>query len=184
MKTVIYFVRHAESPYIEGMERTRGLSDKGKLDALKIKSILKDEKIDIFISSPYERAIQTIKHAAGTKKIVTFEDLKEREIGQIKEMNFKEAKLKVYNDIYYSFPEGESTSSAQERAIKTIVKILNEYREKKIVIGTHGDIMTLILNYFNNQFDFEFWESTSMPDIYKLEFKDQELIEVKRLWLE
>ncbi|WP_436243994.1 histidine phosphatase family protein [Paenibacillus sp. LjRoot56] len=184
MKTVIYFVRHAESPYIEDMERTRGLSDKGKLDALKIKSVLKYEGIDIFISSPYERAIQTIKHAAGTRKIVTFEDLKEREIGKIGEMNFREAKLKVYKDIYYSFPDGESTISAQGRAIKTIVKILNEYREKKIVIGTHGDIMTLILNYFNNQFDFEFWESTSMPDIYKLEFKDHELIEVKRLWLE
>ncbi|KRE55894.1 histidine phosphatase family protein [Paenibacillus sp. Soil750] len=99
-------------------------------------------------------------------------------------MNFREAKLKVYKDIYYSFPDGESTISAQGRAIKTIVKILNEYREKKIVIGTHGDIMTLILNYFNNQFDFEFWESTSMPDIYKLEFKNHELKEVKRLWLE
>ena len=184
MRTVIYFVRHAESPYIEGMERTRGLSNKGKEDALKIKSILNDEDVDIFISSPYERAIQTIKDAAGTKKILIFEDLREREIGLIKEMNFREAKLKVYKDINYSFPDGESNISAQGRAIITIVKILNEYRGKKIVIGTHGDIMTLILNYYNNQFDFEFWESTSMPDIYKLEFKDQKLIEVKRLWFD
>ncbi|RCW48603.1 hypothetical protein DFP97_106306 [Paenibacillus prosopidis] len=49
MKTFIYFVRHAESPYIEGMERTRGLSDKDKLDTLKINEILKDEEIDLFI---------------------------------------------------------------------------------------------------------------------------------------
>ncbi|RCW48605.1 hypothetical protein DFP97_106308 [Paenibacillus prosopidis] len=42
--------------------------------------------------------------------------------------------------------------------------------------------MTLIMNYFDNRYDFEFWESTSMPDIYKLEFEEQKLIEVVRLW--
>jgi 2,3-bisphosphoglycerate-dependent phosphoglycerate mutase len=54
MRTIIYFVRHAESPYIEGIERTRGLSDKGKLDVLKINEILKDEEFDVFISIPYD----------------------------------------------------------------------------------------------------------------------------------
>lgn len=182
MKTFIYFVRHAESPYIEGMERTRGLSDKGKLDTLKINEILKDEEIDLFISSPYERAIQTIKGAAGTNEIILFEELRERDIGQIKDMNFMEAKLKVYKDINFSFSNGESTIYAQRRAVKVIENILNENMGKKIVIGTHGDIMTLIMNYFDNRYDFEFWELTSMPDIYKLEFEEQKLIEVVRLW--
>ncbi|CAM4480879.1 hypothetical protein PATA110616_21080 [Paenibacillus tarimensis] len=29
MTTIIYFVRHAESPYVEGKDRTRGLSEQG-----------------------------------------------------------------------------------------------------------------------------------------------------------
>ncbi|SFL30896.1 2,3-bisphosphoglycerate-dependent phosphoglycerate mutase [Paenibacillus sp. 1_12] len=33
MKTIIYMVRHAESPYTEGNERTRGLTPKGKMNA-------------------------------------------------------------------------------------------------------------------------------------------------------
>lgn len=60
--------------------------------------------------------------------------------------------------------------------------LLSEYQNKKIVIGTHGDIMTLMLNYFNDDHGFEFWKSTSMPDIYKLEFNKTELKTVTRLW--
>ncbi|MFD2504021.1 hypothetical protein ACFSS9_05255 [Paenibacillus septentrionalis] len=43
--TYVYFVRHAESPYIAGMERARGLSEKGKCDAVKVKDILLQEDI-------------------------------------------------------------------------------------------------------------------------------------------
>ena len=39
MKTIIYMVRHAESPYNEGTERTRGLTTKGKGDVEKVTEI-------------------------------------------------------------------------------------------------------------------------------------------------
>lgn len=78
MKTFIYFVRHAESPFVFGEERSRGLSDKGKSDALEVSTFLEHEDIEIYVSSPYERAIQTIKDAAGNNEILLFEDLMER----------------------------------------------------------------------------------------------------------
>ncbi|MEC0226073.1 histidine phosphatase family protein [Paenibacillus alba] len=182
MNTFVYFVRHAESLYIEGMERTRGLSEKGRLDSLQVGEFLKKENIDVFCSSTYERAIQTIQAAAGEKEILLFEDLKERELGEISEWTFKDAKLKLYTDIHYAFPEGESTFSAQKRAIKVLRSILNEYKGKKIVIGTHGDIMTLMLNDFDKRFDFSFWASTAMPDIYKIEFQELIFVKADRLW--
>ncbi|MFC5405819.1 histidine phosphatase family protein [Cohnella soli] len=182
MNTFIYFVRHAESPYIPGEERSRGLSDRGKSDALKISRILKHVGIEIFISSPYERAIQTINDAAGNNEILLFEDLRERRIGIITDNKFKESKLRVYQDFDFSFPEGESSKHAQQRAIKTIMDLLSTYNGKKIVIGTHGDIMTLILNYFDKSYNFEFWESTTMPDIYILEFEGIKMIKVTREW--
>lgn len=39
---------------------------------------LEHEDIEIYVSSPYERAIQTIKDAAGNNEILLFEDLMER----------------------------------------------------------------------------------------------------------
>jgi 2,3-bisphosphoglycerate-dependent phosphoglycerate mutase len=182
LKTYIFFVRHAESPYIPGEERLRGLSDKGISDALLIHSALKHEEIEVFISSPYERAIQTIKATAGNNEILIFEDLRERQIGNIPDDKFKESKQKVYQDFNFSFPEGESSKQAQERAIKVLLEVLNTYEGKKIVIGTHGDILTLMMNFFDKSFDYEFWRSTTMPDIYKLEMEGNKLIKVTREW--
>lgn len=33
METIVYFIRHAESVYVEGKERTRELSEQGIIDA-------------------------------------------------------------------------------------------------------------------------------------------------------
>ncbi|MNW55506.1 Phosphoserine phosphatase 1 [compost metagenome] len=188
IKTIVYFIRHAESPFIAGKERTRGLSEKGKLDSTKIKDVLRNEEIEILISSPYERSILTIKDLAIELniEIVLEEDLRERQlVGEgcvITREDFFDSKRKLYEDRNYSFPGGESSKDAQKRAIKVFKKIIEKFNGKRIVIGTHGDIMTLMMNYFDNTYGFEFWESTTMPDIYKLEFEENTLNNVTRLW--
>lgn len=182
--TTLYFVRHAESPYVEGEERNRGLSDKGLLDALIVKDLLVNERIDIFISSPYERAIRTIKNLAHevAEEIAIEEDLRERVIGDFGNLDFKEAKRKLYNDFDFMYPNGESSHEAQDRASAIVHKVLHVHQGKKIVLGTHGDIMTLMMNHFDAKYDYEFWASTSMPDIYKLNCEGNELLHVERLW--
>lgn len=62
--------------------------------------------------------------------------------------------------------------------------MLDKYNGKNIVIGTHGNIMVLIMNYFDSKYDFSLWKNLEMPDIYKLTFKDRELKSVERLWRE
>ncbi len=42
--------------------------------------------------------------------------------------------------------------------------------------------MTLILNCFDKSYNYEFWKSTTMPDIYRLEFQGTDLINVTREW--
>ena len=188
IQTIVYFVRHAASPYIPGAERTRGLSEQGKSDATKVKDILIIENIDTFISSPYERAIMTIKELSVNlnKDIILEEDLKKRQlIGEDYEITidkFYESKKKVYEDRNFSFPGGESSKQAQDRVIKVLKKIIENNQGKRVVIGTHGDIMTLMINYFDANYGFEFWESTSMPDIYKLEIEENMLKSITRLW--
>lgn len=184
MKTFIYFVRHAESIFVEGKERTRGLSHKGLNDAISIRDRLFAEEINYFISSPYERAIATIRPLAEIAKaeITIEEGLRERSIGDFLPYSFKDAKQAVYDDFQFSFPNGESSVTAQSRALKVLNSLLSGFAGKKILIGTHGDIMTLMMNYYDKQFDFNFWGSTSMPDIYKLEFEGNKLMSTSRLW--
>ena len=42
--------------------------------------------------------------------------------------------------------------------------------------------MTLMMNYFDKQYGFELLMNTSKPDIYKMEFKEKQLMNVERLW--
>lgn len=184
VRTIVYLIRHAESLYVEGQERERGLSEQGKSDAARIKSILQKQPIDLFVSSPYARAIQTIQPLAEVhqKEILLMENLRERTIGNIAELSFVEAKRRVYQDFAAVFEGGESSAEAQARAVGELKLLLEKYEGKTLVIGTHGDIMTLLMNYFDCRYGYDFWQSTAMPDIYRLEFKRRMLAQVRREW--
>lgn len=187
METVLFMIRHAQSPFVFGKERTRKLSEQGEHDAKAITEIMRKEKVDIIVSSPYSRAIQTIENIAIEKrlKMQFFEELKERPIkGEYKlpKKDLLKAIKKSYDDKDYCLPGGETMRQAQERALPVISQLLNEYKGKNSIIGTHGNIMTIIMNYFDQQYGYKFWKGTSKPDIYKLSFNENKLSDVERLW--
>jgi len=188
MKTTIYMVRHAKSPFVFGQERTRGLSEEGLLDAKKIAERFMDIRVDAIVSSPYTRAIQTVKFLAESKglTIIEYEDLRERPIKgldyRISEEELLKAIEQSFEDKDYCLPGGESTNVAQARAIPIIESLLKEYEGKEIVVGTHGNIMTIIMNYYEDEYGYDFWRSTSMPDVYRVTFNNGELEEIKRFW--
>lgn len=186
MKTFIYMVRHAESPYTDGDERTRGLTLEGKMNAEKITEILKDEGINTIISSPYNRAILTLEGLAKELEldIQIFEDLREKHFSDyiITNEEFMPAMKKMFDDPAYALPGGESNTVCQNRSVVVLKHILEVHKGKKVAIGTHGNVMTLMMNYFNSNYGFDFMNQTKKPDIYKLQFKELELEEVTRLW--
>lgn len=190
MTTYIYFVRHGIAPFSLELESTGGasLSDQGKSDAKRVAELLRNEKIDVIVSSSYNRAKETVTPLAELlqKEIIQYAELIERPIASLNYPVSDEQLLigieKSFTDIDFCMPEGETTRQAQERAIPIILKLLSDYEGKKIVIGTHGNIMTIILNYFDSNYGFEFWKQTSKPDVYKLEFEEKKLKDVGRLW--
>lgn len=79
MNTNIYLVRHAHSTYTPD-ERKRPLSQKGFIVTEKVTEMLQGENIDLVVSSPYMRAIQTVEGIAEyiKKEIIIEEGFKER----------------------------------------------------------------------------------------------------------
>ncbi|WP_042150189.1 histidine phosphatase family protein [Paucisalibacillus sp. EB02] len=187
MRTFIYMVRHGDSPKV-GNERTRGLSEEGNKDAQRITNILKKESIDAVFSSPYKRSILTVQDLADQlgHKVSVVEDLKER-IFTVEDKRLSDEELltflnKSFSEPNFALPGGESNKDCQTRAIKTLKEILNTYRGQKVVVGTHGAVMTLMMSYFDRKYDLEFLLHTSKPDIYRMEFNERELVAVNRLW--
>lgn len=180
--TTIYFVRHAHSIYTKD-ERVRPLSEKGHLDVENVTRLLKDKHIDVVISSPYKRAIQTVQGIANTYNvsIQIEEDLRERLLSKEPVTDFNDAVQKVWEDWDFAHEGGESNDVAQRRAAICMQNILKKYEDKNIVIGTHGNIMVLLMNYFDSKYDFQFWKTIRMPDIFKLNFHNEDLISAERI---
>lgn len=190
MKTYIYFVRHGIAPFSLEKERDRGanLNGQGQRDAIRVAELLKEEQIDVIVSSAYHRARETVAPLAERlgMDITLYEELIERPIAGLHQGYPEEELLaaieRSFRDPDYRMPDGESTRQAQERAIPILLKLLSDYKGRKIAVGTHGNIMTIMLSYFDPSYGYEFWKSTSKPDIYRAEFHDTQLLQVERLW--
>ncbi|OPA78615.1 histidine phosphatase family protein [Paenibacillus selenitireducens] len=188
MNTTVYMVRHAESPFVHGEEQTRGLSEEGFVEARKVADLLEGVALDGIVSSTYTRAIQTVQELADRKglPILQFEELRERAIKGLDDKapweELVKAIEKSFVDLDYALEGGESSRQAQQRAIPIFEQLLQEYRGKQIAVGTHGNIMTILMQYYDHTLGFEFWSSTSMPDIYKMTFYNNQLESIERIW--
>jgi 2,3-bisphosphoglycerate-dependent phosphoglycerate mutase len=180
-------VRHGDSPK-DGNERLRGLTKKGYLDAEHVTNVLKKEKIDVVVSSPYLRSILTVKQLAEQigQDVIVLENLKERAFSsgknRIPDKDLLPLMEKSFLDSDFSLEEAESNVDCQRRAIRVLEEIIDTYKDGKVVIGTHGAVMTLMMGYFDSRYGFDFLLSTSKPDIYRMEFNEKKLEKVERLW--
>ena len=65
--TTVYFIRHAEPNYDNHNDLLRELSSKGLEDRKLVTAFLADKNIDVILSSPYKRAIDTVRDFAEKK---------------------------------------------------------------------------------------------------------------------
>ncbi|AGB16025.1 fructose-2,6-bisphosphatase [Halovivax ruber XH-70] len=182
-QTTLYFVRHAHSPYVPNREAERGLSEQGRRDALHVARTLTEYDIDVVVSSPYTRAVETVQEiaeAVGTA-VITESGFRERTLAESHVADFEKAISRVWKDPSFSWEGGESNEVAQERGIAAVERTLERWTGEDIVIGTHGNLLTLILNYYDETYDFEFWQQLSMPDIYQVTFEKDRPSRIERI---
>lgn len=183
MVTTVYLVRHAHSIYTPD-ELNRPLASQGVEAAKKVTSLLVDKDINHIISSPYKRAIQTVEGLAQSinKKIIIEDNFRERLLAEKPVEDFEKAITKVWEDYSFCWEGGESNLVAQKRGVKALEAIMKKYEGSAIAIGTHGNIMTLMMNYYDSKYDYEFWKELQMPDIYKLSFEAGKLLGVHKIF--
>lgn len=183
--THVYFVRHAHPDYSVHDDLLRPLSKRGLLESKNISKFLIDKKIDILFSSPYKRAVDTIKDFSLTSnlKINIVDEFKERKVDSywISKKDFDELVKKQWKDFEYCLPNGESLKDVQKRNIISLNKILAEHEEKNIVIATHGTSLGTIINFYNNDFGYREFQRMRfiMPYIIIMNFKGYNFLSIK-----
>ena len=187
MYTKIYFIRHAHSSYINGFEKERGLSEEGKKAAACLVDVFKSIDIKAIYSSDYKRAIKTVEPIANEKtiEIGQYPQLRERLLKPEEVVlpydDFIHAIKKSHEDHKFSLEGGESIEEVQKRTIPFIHQIMDKHKGKNIIIASHGNVMTMIMKYYDSNYGYEFWKETTMPDIYIMTFKDASFVDIKKI---
>ena len=80
--TKVYYVRHAEPNYDNHNDALRKLSPKGLNDRKLVTKFLADKEINAVVSSPFRRAVDTIKEFADLEgiEIEVIDEFRERKV--------------------------------------------------------------------------------------------------------
>lgn len=174
----IYIIRHCKA---EGQEESANLTVEGYEQALKLRDHFENIAIDKIISSHFVRAIQTIKPLSELKEITILKEprLSERILSSEDYPDWLDKLKMTFHDKDLTFLGGESSNEALFR-IKSVLEEVLTSSDENIILVTHGAIMSLLLNSFDEQFGFDQWASLTNPDIYMAETQDVAL-KFKRL---
>jgi len=175
----IFVIRHCQA---EGQSSEASLTNKGIKQALDISEFFSDIKIERIISSPFKRAIDSIHPLADrlnidveinkklTERILSIEDLSDwfKKLGR------------TFEDLELKFEGGESSREAMIRIVEVVEEAFSR-NNKNTVIVTHGNLMSLLLMYFNKDFGFDDWKNLSNPDIFLL-INESNKVTFQRVW--
>ncbi len=172
--TTVYFVRHAEPNHANHDDLSRELSEKGLEDSKLVTRFLSDKRVDIVFSSPYKRAVDTIRSFADSEglEIHTEDDFRERKVDSGWIDDFTSFCKAQWQDFDYKLSDGETLREVQARNISALNRLLDEYRDRTIVVGTHGTALSTIINYYDKQFGYADFEKIRelMPWVVKMTF--------------
>lgn len=170
--TAVYFVRHATPNFQNHDDVTRELTEQGLKDRALVTAFLWDKEIDVIFSSPYKRAVDTIKEFADAQNmtITTIRDFRERKVGYTWIEDFDRFCKEQWENFDFKLSGGESLREVQERTIGALNHILEAYADKNIVIGSHGTAISTILHFFDPSFGYQEFNQIKnlMPWIVKL----------------
>jgi 2,3-bisphosphoglycerate-dependent phosphoglycerate mutase len=175
----IFIVRHCKA---EGQPPSANLTEEGYRQAEGLADFLYGKNVESIYTSPFVRAINSIAPLAQKLHvpIQTDDRLSERILCGESHPNWREMLCKTFYDLELCYEGGESSKAAMNRALM-VIKDIRECGLTNVVIVTHGNLMSLILKYFDNNFGFEEWEALSNPDVYQLQFNDTIPI-TQRIW--
>lgn len=207
--TTIYLIRHSKPMKVNNTFNKDNLQLQNEKTSLSIEGeqIAKEklnkkefDGIDIIFSSNYVRTIQTAKYLSekNNTKINVISDLGERKFGidswdELPD-NFER---KQFLDENYKLNNGENQKEVRDRMCSIIMKILNEYPNKRIAIVSHGTAISYLLkkwcdvNIVDDKLRYSFKNEIVFDgyfnycETFKLIFDDEnKLIDIKNIKLD
>ena len=176
METNIYLIRHGQSHPSARLHNSEWpLSPVGLHQAETLCELLEPLGIEVLISSPFARCLQTVQPFASKVgiEIVVKGDLRERLLTKEFVDDFYPIWQQSWDDFNFALPGCESSFDAQLRFVAAVKEIHAAYAHKTIGVSTHGNVVGLFLNYLDQSFGREQAEALKNPDIVRIVASDR-----------
>ena len=170
--TRIIFVRHAQSlPSPDLPEEVWPLSEKGQAQARDLAPVLGELGVSALASSPFLRAVETLKPFADQAglPIHVDEDLRERNLsaGWLPDIaGVEDAVRKMHADLDYCLPGGESGRECLARFEAAIARVAALYPGQTVAIGSHGGVLGHLAARHRSDLPADFWRSIRNPHLF------------------
>lgn len=189
MKTTIYLVRHAESDHAVRDAKTRPLTEKGMKDAEKLTAFFEDIPVSRIFSSPYLRAVQTVKPLSDKRNlpIVTDDRVREWMGGRpFPHEIFENRMREMFEDESSTNGGAESLKALKKRTREFTMHLLTRFPGETIVIGTHALALTALSMNFDQKIGLDFLMSLLpvTPFVLKITFENFDPVSIEYSFIE
>lgn len=180
MTKMIYAVRHCQA---KGQAFDDGLTNEGLIDAQKLAVFFKGLEVDMIISSPFLRAVQTAAPLAEKKKLeLNLDERLSERVMSGKSMEDWKVRLKdTFDDLSLAFEGGESNQSGMKR-VRSLFAEIKGAKAKHTVLVSHGNLITLLLKSFDDSYGFDHLMSMTNPDVYRITLAQEGEADIQRIW--
>lgn len=179
----IYLVRHCEST---GQEPTANLTKNGEKQAQELVAFFVGKNIQTIFSSTYNRAIQSVEPLAEALNLTIQQDnrLTERVFSTVKMDDWMTWFRKGFENPDLVFEGGESGRDAQARIFNIMEEIFKS-DDERVVVVSHGNLISLFLKIINPSFSFQDWTELTNPDIFLITSDfDTDQLSYERAWVD
>ena len=164
MKT-LYIVRHCKS---EGQQADAPLTAEGLAQSERLSDLLADAHIERIISSPYVRAKDSI--VPLSKRLNLQIELDTRLVERVLCAGFNNWQKHLetsFQNLDFCLAGGESSRAAMQRIV-SVVEDIQCHSSQITLLVTHGNLMALLLKYFDNAVGFTEWQNLTNLDVYRI----------------
>lgn len=164
---IIYVARHGQTEW-NAENKVCGITDialteKGIAQADELAEQVKEKDIEIIISSPMKRAVNTSRIVSEKCHIpMRIDDrLVEQNYGLYEGVDRSdELFLANKRNFAYRYPNGESMMQVAVRVYTFLDEIKKQYGGKNVLIVSHGGVCRIIKTYFSDMTNEEFFNYT------------------------
>jgi broad specificity phosphatase PhoE len=182
MSQYLILVKHSVPEIVESVPaRDWKLSDIGRARAERLAELLKQYQPELIVSSREPKAKETAEIIAQVHQLShhVVEDLHEHDRSNVPYLVHDEFHISVRE--FFQQPNElvfgrETADQAHARFYRRVHSLLNEYRNKTVVIVTHGTVISLFVSHLTGSSGFEIWNMLGLPSFIAMDLQSSDLI--------